>query len=148
GRSSQYPAALLYGVRAIPKAAGARQLSNLVKCRVQASLPGPKLEFAHTGRVDERTAARQRHQLTVRCRMATAAIGLAHLPNALAVLAKEPVDQRRFAHARRAQQSNRPSSDQIDDRIETGPVADTDRHDGRTACDAPGFGNSSVEIVA
>src|SRR5262249_11020284 len=101
-------AARLAFVRAVGEPATVRESGDVVKRRLDRRFVRPRLKLAHPGRVDEERTARQLDELT-RCRRVPAAtVCLTDGARAKRVTAEEPVDQRRFADARRADERHRP----------------------------------------
>ena len=97
---------------AVAKATGGRDGDDVIESLAESlaatldlRLPHPQL--AHAGRVDEERSTPHDDQLTVGGRVAAPGVALAHLTGALGGAADQRVDQRRFAHARHANQGQR-----------------------------------------
>src|SRR5260370_8099221 len=85
-------------MQAIPKAAFERKCGDVVKGRVEASLPRPQLQLAHPGRIDNHSTARERDQLAISGGVAAPAVGVRYLlkpPAGLPQLVTPPL---RFPH--------------------------------------------------
>src|ERR1019366_1037969 len=76
----------LAGVRAIAVTALFSQTGDLIESLVHGTLARPKLQFAHSRSVDQRTSRGQRDEFAVRSRMASAAVRFAHFRGAQAFL--------------------------------------------------------------
>src|ERR1039458_7680605 len=82
-------AAFFHHATAITETPLGRQRRDLRKGGIQAILPRPQLQLAHSWRVDERAPLRQRQQLPIGGRMPAAAVAFPHLLDELPFHAEE-----------------------------------------------------------
>ena len=119
---------------AIGEAAAKCQLFDVEENLGEGLPPGPKLDLAQSGRVDDEAAAGHLQQLAMAGRV-TPLAAFVHISGAQHLLAEQPIDQGGFANARRSHQHRGLSPGEIDaDGLDprAGTAADGDhRHAGR-----------------
>ena len=84
GQRLRHRAARLAAVRAIANRQRSGRSAISSKVCADTLLPGPELQFAHAGRIDQRPALRQRDQFAMGRGMPSATVGLAHFRRAAA----------------------------------------------------------------
>src|SRR5262245_8673167 len=101
-------AARLARVGAVREAARGGERLHVLEGTLEASLRRPQLDLPQPRRVDDEPALGQHDELAVRGRVAAAVVVRADARRGKALLAEEPVDERRLADARRAEERHRP----------------------------------------
>ena len=98
---------------AVAEAARFRDRVDVGERRRQRVAGFPELQLAHARRVDQHAVRREQDQLPVGAGVTAAAIGHAHVLGAQQVVADEPIDDRRLAHTRGAEQCAGPARSEV-----------------------------------
>src|SRR5512135_1521914 len=117
-------AARLVPVAAVLEPAARRQLLDVTERPEEALLTGPQLELAHARRIDQQSASRQGDELPPRCRVSAPAVLFADRRRRQSLGADQPVDDRRLAGARGAEEGRGlPGTEAARQCLEVRPVA-------------------------
>src|SRR5439155_14058793 len=130
----------LTAVSAVPEAAAGRQLLDVTERLVQ-TVGIPQGELAHPRRVQDEAAVGQERELSPGRRMSSVPVILADLPGGRDLRPGEPVQQRRLANARRADEGA--GSTRLDpgsDFVDAATVARAHDDDGSAGRDASHVG--------
>jgi hypothetical protein len=100
-----------FRIPAVAEVAAGGEGVNVGEGIVEAAFP--QLDLAHPRGVDEKAAAGQFEQLAMRGGVPAARVGGPHFGGPLPLVAAQPVDQRRLADARRAEEGNRLADGQV-----------------------------------
>src|SRR3954454_17351854 len=103
---------------------------HVCEARIEDAFVGPELQLAHSGRVEEQRAPRERDKLAVRGRV-PAATAFARRRGGEKLLARQAVDQRRLAHTGGSEQRDGLSAAEIRlERFEADARCGADRQNG------------------